>query len=127
MSDIEDLASHDGPDSCAYIRKAAPEELTGVPTDIHASQSFRAQVQRHWLRSRRCGLVSVGACSRGRPFWIFYRRLLRRNGWGIIPWDGKYPPVRVLPGWESCRVNCLVAARDGCVCMPLGKASNLAR
>ena len=29
-SNIEDLASHDGPESCGCIRKAAPEALTGV-------------------------------------------------------------------------------------------------
>ena len=65
MSDIEDLASHDGPESCGYIRKAAPAAVIGVPTNIHALQSFRTQVQRHWLCSRRCGLVSVGACKWG--------------------------------------------------------------
>jgi len=58
------------------------------------------------------------ACRRAHHFGCF---------WGIIPLDGKYPPVGVLPGWESCRVNCLVAARYGCLYVPRGKASNLAR
>ena len=109
------------PQGCARSVDRGTDEhprVTVLPNPSTAPLALLAQV---WAG------VGWGLQVGGRPFWIFYRRLLRRNGWGIIPWDGKYPPVRVLPGWESCRVNCLVAARDGCVCMPLGKASNLAR
>ena len=122
VSDIEDLASHDGPDSCAYIRKAAPEELTGVPTNIHALQSFRAQVQRHWLRSRRCGLVSVGACKWGAALLDFLSPTVEAQWLGYNPLGWKIP-ASACPARLGVLPRQLLGRRSGWLCVHAARKS----
>lgn len=122
VSDIEDLASHDGPESCGYIRKAAPAAVIGVPTNIHALQSFRTQVQRHWLCSRRCGLVSVGACKWGAALLDFLSPTVEAQWLGYNPLGWKIP-ASACPARLGVLPRQLLGRRSGWLCVHAARKS----
>lgn len=73
-SNIEDLASHDGPESCASPRKGSDEALTGESAGRVLSREM------HWVR----GADAVFAVGRQHDQWR-YRKSLGDLAWSKTP------------------------------------------